>query len=96
MHYLLFYEKVADYAERQKPLQSAHRDYLQKLTTQGVLILGGSLENPNDGSAILLFDTPSSDHVESFAKNDPYVSQGIIAKWHVRKWDTVVGSGINN
>ncbi|MEO6847933.1 MAG: YciI family protein [Chthoniobacterales bacterium] len=95
MHYLLFYEKAPDYAERQKPWQAAHLDYLQKLAGQGSLILGGSLENPNDGSAILLFDAPSLDIVESHAKNDPYVTHGIIAKWHVRKWDTVVGSDIS-
>jgi len=31
-----------------------------------------------------------------FAKGDPYVTQGIVNKWWVRKWDTVVGKDAAN
>lgn len=30
---------------------------------------------------------------EAFARADPYVTNGLVAKWRVRKWITVVGEG---
>jgi len=30
---------------------------------------------------------------EEFARADPYVSQGVVAKWRVCEWITVVGEG---
>ncbi|CAN5314148.1 YciI-like protein [soil metagenome] len=92
MHYLLFYEKGAGYAERQKPFAEAHRTYLDGLVASGHLILGGSMEDPVDGSAILLFEAGSAAAVGGFAKGDPYVRNGIVAKWWVRKWDVVIGA----
>ena len=29
---------------------------------------------------------------EDFAKNDPYVTNGLVERWEVRKWNTVVGA----
>ena len=92
MRYLLFYEKIEDYAERQKPHAEAHRDYFEKRAAQGDMLLGGSLEDPVDGSAVILFEAESASVVEAFAKTDPYVIHGIVNKWSVRKWDVVVGS----
>jgi hypothetical protein len=28
---------------------------------------------------------------EDFARADPYVTGGLVARWHVREWTTVVG-----
>lgn len=92
MHYLLFYEKAPDYAERQKPFAAAHLDYMELLSAKGDLLLGGSLENPTDGSALLVFKASDAATVEAIAKEDPYVKGGIISRWWVRKWDVVVGS----
>jgi len=41
--------------------------------------------------AVLLFKGESSAVAENFARNDPYVTQGLVRKWHVREWTTVVG-----
>ena len=30
-------------------------------------------------------------NAEEFARADPYVTKGLIARWHVREWTTVVG-----
>ena len=67
MHYLLFYKKAADYAERQAPLAAAHRAYLRGAVRQGKLLLGGSLADPVDGSAVLLFQSGTLAAVEAFA-----------------------------
>jgi hypothetical protein len=39
----------------------------------------------------LLFRGDSPEVAEKFAKTDPYVTNGIIQRWYVREWTTVVG-----
>src|SRR5262245_2852875 len=90
MHYLLFYQAGDDYAERRKPFRAAHLQYAREAVARGELLLGGALANPVDG-AVLLFRSTTAAIVEEFAKNDPYVVNGIVASWHVREWTTVVG-----
>jgi hypothetical protein len=91
MHYLLFYEKAADHAQREPPLQAAHRDHVRGAAARGELILGGPLLDPTDGSNVLLFGADSAATAENFAKADPYVTDGVVIRWHVRPWQTVVG-----
>jgi uncharacterized protein YciI len=93
MHYLLFYEKGQDYAARQGPLQAPHLAYVQAAVHRGELVLGGSLGDPPDGAAVLLFKADSPAVVEAFAKADPYVTHGVVSRWWVRAWETVVGEG---
>lgn len=92
MFYLLFYEKGPDFAERQSPWQIAHRDHVVKAADRGDLLLAGSLGDPVDGSAVLVFRTDSQKIVEDFAAADPYVINGIISRWSIRPWDVVAGS----
>jgi uncharacterized protein YciI len=91
MHYLLFYEKVADHAEREKPLQAAHRAHVLAAARGDELVLAGSLADPADGSAVLLFRSESPATAEAFAATDPYVVHGVVRSWRVRAWQTVVG-----
>lgn len=41
--------------------------------------------------AVLLFQADSPKVAEDFAKADPYVLNGVITRWRVREWTTVVG-----
>lgn len=91
MHYLLFYEKVPDAAEREGPLRAAHVAHVLAAVSRGELVLGGPLEDPLDGSQALLFQADSADTAQAFAAADPYVHGGIVSRWHVRPWHTVVG-----
>jgi uncharacterized protein len=92
MHYLLFYEVVSDYAERRVPLRAAHLALATAAVERGELVLGGALANPLDG-ALLLFSGASPEVAERFASADPYVAGGLVKRWHVREWTTVVGPG---
>ena len=96
MHYLLTYEKVPDYAEREKPFQAAHRAHVFAAVARGEMVLAGPLTGPLDGTNLLLFKADSDATVESFAKADPYVTNGVVHRWHVRPWQTVVGPGAEN
>ena len=90
MHYLLFYEAGGDYAERRQPFRAAHLQHARNAVARGELVLGGALADPIDG-AVLLFRGDSSAAAEQFAKTDPYVTNGVVQRWHVREWTTVVG-----
>jgi uncharacterized protein len=90
VHYLLFYDVVDDYVTRRVPLRPAHLDYAQPFVERGELILGGALAEPAD-AAILLFQADSPALPEAFAQADPYVTSGVVRRWWVREWTTVIG-----
>ena len=90
MHYLLFYDVIPDYAERRLPFRRAHFAHAQQAVARGELVLGGALADPIDG-AVLLFKAESGEVVEDFARRDPYVLNGLVTKWRVREWTTVLG-----
>jgi uncharacterized protein YciI len=90
MHYLLFYDVVPDYVTKRVPLRSAHLEHGWRAVERGELVLGGPLANPIDG-ALLLFQGSSPAVAERFAQEDPYVKHGVVTKWRVREWTTVIG-----
>ena len=90
MHYLLMYDVVDNYAERRTAFRKDHISHAKAAVARGELILGGALANPVDGT-VLLFKSDSPAAAESFAKSDPYVINGLVTKWRVREWTTVVG-----
>ena len=90
MHYLLIYDLASDYLERRAPLRSEHIALARAAETRGELVLGGALANPAD-EAILLFRGDSPAAAEAFAAADPYVKNGLVTRWRVREWTTVVG-----
>src|SRR5262245_55314868 len=92
MHYLLFYDVVPDYAERRLPLRAAHLAHARASHARGELMLGGALADPVDG-AVLLFRGDSPASARAFAAADPYVAHGLVTRWRVREWATVVGDG---
>jgi uncharacterized protein YciI len=87
MHFLLIYELAPDYLERRGAFRAEHLKLASQ--TQGVL-LGGALGEPTD-RALLLFEGDSSDEAKRFANADPYVRNGLVKRWEVRPWTTVVG-----
>ena len=39
-----------------------------------------------------MFQGEDASAAEAFAAADPYVVNGLVARWHVREWTTVVGA----
>jgi uncharacterized protein YciI len=54
------------------------------------VVLGGALGEPTD-RALLLFEGDSPEAAKRFATADPYVTNGLVTRWEVRPWTTVVG-----
>ena len=90
MHTILFYDVVDDYVERRTQFRQIHLELAQQSQQRGELVLAGALAEPADG-AVLVFRGDSRDIAEAFAKADPYVKNGLVKAWRVRKWTTVVG-----
>jgi len=90
MHYLLIYDLADDYIERRSPLRSEHLALARAAEARGELILAGALANPADG-AVLMFRGDSPEAADAFAAADPYVKNGLVTRWRVREWTTVVG-----
>lgn len=90
MHYLLMYDVVDDYVERRAPLRAAHIALAKQAVARGEMVLAGALANPPDG-AVFLFKGDSPKAAEAFAQVDPYVVNGLVKRWRVREWTTVVG-----
>ena len=90
MHYLLFYEVGDDYLARRAEFRNIHLKLGWEAVERGELVLGGALANPADG-AVLLFKGDSLQVAEGFATADPYVANGLVKRWSVREWTTVVG-----
>jgi len=88
---LLFYEVVDDYVNRRAPFRAAHLALAREAVARGELVLGGAFANPPDG-AVLLFRGASPAVAEAFASQDPYVQNGLVTRWYVREWTTVVGA----
>jgi len=90
MHYLMFYEFMPDYLERRGAFRAEHLALAWAAHERGELILGGALAEPAD-EAVVLFEADSPAVAERFAAADPYVRNGLVLRWSVRPWTTVVG-----
>ena len=89
-HFLLFYETGPDYLERRPQFRGEHLRLAWEAFERGELIVAGALADPPDG-AVLMFAGEDSSAAENFARNDPYVQNGLVSRWQVREWTTVSG-----
>jgi hypothetical protein len=90
-YYALFYELVEDMVNRRVPFREEHLRLAREARGRGELVLAGALAEPVD-RALLVFHVDDKSKVESFARKDPYVLNGLAKKWEVRPWNVVVGN----
>lgn len=88
-HYLLRYTLAPDYLARRGVLREAHLALAWAAADAGTLLLGGAVGDPPE-SALLLFG--DAEAARAFAAQDPYVAQGLVTRWEVLPWTTVVGA----
>lgn len=97
MHYILFYDVRDDYVEKRAAFREAHLRLAKQASERGELVLAGALEDPTDGAVLVFRGSPEV--AAAFAEADPYVINGLVTAWVVRKWATVIGeesSGMNS
>ena len=91
MYYILFYEVVDGYVEKRAAFREEHLSIARDFEMKGQLILAGAFANPVDGAA-LVFKADDISVAEDFARNDPYVKNGLVKNWKVREWTVVIGA----
>lgn len=85
------YEVTADYLEKRAQYRVEHLALAHAAAQRGELTLAGALAEPVDG-AVLLFSGETDASARAFAEADPYVKAGLVTRWRVRPWTTVVGT----
>lgn len=89
MHYLLFYDYVADVLTRRDPFRPAHLDLARRFSADRKLKLAGAYTDPIDG-AVFVFTSRAA--AEEFVSRDPYVANGLVTGHRIREWNVVIGS----
>ena len=90
-YYALLYDLVDDMVNRRVPFREEHLRLARESRERGELVLAGALTEPVD-RALLVFNVDDKSKVEAFAREDPYVLNGLAKKWEIRPWNVVVGN----
>lgn len=91
MHFVLSYELKPDYLARRAAFRAEHLTLARAAVLRGELLLGGALSEPTD-RALLVFTGPGPERALAFAHADPYVREGLVERFRVQPWTTVVGA----
>jgi uncharacterized protein len=90
-YFALMYELVDDYLRRRATFREEHLALATAAHQRGEIVLAGAFAEPAD-RALLIFRVADRGVAEAFARNDPYVQNGLVKKWEVRPWTVVIGS----
>lgn len=90
-YYALIYYLADDYMERRPAYRKEHLALAAAAQTRGELVLGGAFSDPAD-VALLVFRAAGQSEVENFVRHDPYVLNGLVARWEIRPYTIVIGT----
>jgi uncharacterized protein YciI len=90
-YFALFYEVVDDYVARRGEFREQHLKLLREAHARGEVVMAGAFADPPD-KALLVFSGEDRGAADSFARNDPYVLNGLVKHWEVRAWTVVIGN----
>lgn len=89
-YYVLFYDVVDDYVARRTPFRQEHLNLAAEAHARGEIVMGGAFADPAN-KVLIVFRGDDRSVAESFARNDPYVTNGLVTLWEVRPWTVVIG-----
>jgi uncharacterized protein len=89
-YYALIYDLVDGYLDRRTAFRQDHLRLASRAHQRGELVMAGAFADPAD-KALLVFRSADRGVAETFARNDPYVLNGLVERWEVREWTVVVG-----
>jgi uncharacterized protein len=88
MKYVLLYESAENVAGNAPPHFPAHKQRLDEFHRRGDLLMVGTFGDPQTQGSMSVFR--SREAAERFAKDDPFVVNGVVRRWEVRDWDEVL------
>ena len=83
MKFVLFYESAPDFRAKAPLHFEGHRALWKQFHEAGTLLMVGPFTDAV-GGAMAVFTTREA--AEAFAAVDPFVTQGVAARWTVREW----------
>src|SRR5262245_58746100 len=85
MLYLAFYEVTDDMRSAASACLAERRARLDDFHAQGLLLISGSLGGPLDGTIAGLFTSRQA--AQEFIAGDPFIVNGVVRVWRIRKWN---------
>jgi uncharacterized protein YciI len=93
-YYVAFFEtsfhSIAEVQAKYPQVIAAHLKRSNELHREGKLLMAGAfLDRPNEPLTTMgVF--PSKESAEDYAKADPFVVNGLVTKWHIREWASIL------
>ena len=88
-YFAMIYDLVDDYMARRGAFREEHLKMAADAHARGELLLGGAFADPPD-KALMIFRVDDPKVAETFARKDPYVTNGLVKRWEVRPWTVVI------
>jgi uncharacterized protein len=76
-----------DGQEKRKVHRQAHLDRMAKLDQAGQVLLAGPLTDK--AGSLIVIDMPSMDDARTFLESDPYVTEGVFARYEIHPFTQV-------
>ena len=83
--YVLLYESADDVLARAPAHFEAHSARGQAFHERGALVAYGPFGDPQEQGSMAVFT--SREAAEEFAREDPFVVNGVVRDWQIREWD---------
>lgn len=94
-YFTLVYYVLDGFVSRRTPFREEHLRLAREANRRGELLLAGALGDPAD-RALLVFCAQDRAVAEDFARNDPYVINGLVTRWEVQPWAVVIGDNLTS
>jgi uncharacterized protein len=87
MKVVMHYEVAPDGMAKAPANIAGHRARLREFHARGVLLMAGPFANPLEG-ALGVFT--SREAADEFIAGDPFVVNGVVARWTLQDWNEVL------
>ncbi|MGH8824206.1 MAG: YciI family protein [Jiangellaceae bacterium] len=74
--------------DRRLEVRPSHRDYLQRLHADGLLVSAGPFAD--DSGALLVYRVGSRDELDDLLDADPYTAADVVTRTGIREWVPII------
>jgi uncharacterized protein YciI len=88
MKYVLLYESADDVMSKAPAHFPAHQERLQEFHGRGEILMVGTFGDTQEQGSMAIFPTRAA--AEAFVEGDPFVLNGVVRRWEIRKSNEVL------
>jgi uncharacterized protein YciI len=86
--YVVLYTSADDVAATAPAHFPAHKQRLDTFHARGDLLMVGTFSDPQNEGSMAIFRT--RDSAEEFVADDPFVRNGVVARFEIREWNEIL------